>query len=275
MNKKMVIWGLLLLGLLWSGNIIYYEKQVLKEPLFIKHYYDIKKGMRFQLCYIQNINSKDKVISIVFPEIGQQPVNFNEYDSNINRRYYMLKTILVDIPNGVINEIPEEYKNKVITKARICFSNGKVLNVQLGKIYLYSDEIERIDLEPSVSSRKDNTGSAIFMADKDINVIGINSKFYEEIKDILKISIDGKPLSNITFPIKLKQGECLSVSYGVIFNKDDIRVSDAYNFTIDVLTEDLLGNKGRSSCSVILESRSPEDFINVDIDALKTDRGRE
>lgn len=67
-NKNIVISLIVLLILFWTLNIIYYKKQVLKEPLFVKHYYDIKKGTGdFQLYYIQNINSKDRVVSITIP----------------------------------------------------------------------------------------------------------------------------------------------------------------------------------------------------------------
>jgi hypothetical protein len=80
LNKRLTALGIVLLILVWAGNITYYKKHVLTEPLFIKHYYDIKKGMSsFRLFYIQNINSKDSITSIVLPEISNQPVNFNEH----------------------------------------------------------------------------------------------------------------------------------------------------------------------------------------------------
>jgi len=272
LSKKKIILGVVFLVLLWAGNIIYYEKHVLKEPLFINHYYNLKTGMNdFRLYYIQNINSQDRVISIVFPEIGQQFLNFSELDGNSdsNRRYYMLKTITVNLFNGG-NEIPEEYKNKVITKAQICFSSGKKVNTDLGKIYLDNNEIEKIDLkQSSTSSSSDNTGSSTFIANKDINVTGINSKFQEELKDILQINIDGIPLSKMAFPIKLKAGTDLNLSYSFIFNKNDIRKNNAYFFTLDLLTEDFQGNKGTSSCFVNYCAQDPAEF---DIDVIKNVR---
>lgn len=274
LNKNMVIFGGLLLLLLLASNIIYYEKQVLKEPLFVKHYYDVKKGINdFRLYYVQNINSQDRVVSIVFPEIGQQPVSFNESNGNTDRRYYMLKTLTVNISNGGIDEIPVEYKNKVITKAKISFSNGKTMNINLGKIYLYNDEVGKMYLEQrSVSGSSDHTGSSNFISDKDLNIVGISSKFYEETKDILQINIDEYKLSNAPFPMKLKAGCALQVSYGFKVDKKDIRKNNAYNFTLNVLNEDLQGNKGSGICFVNFFVQSPE---YLDIEALKDARGRE
>lgn len=276
LNKKMIAFGMALLVVLWTGNIIYYEKHAIKEPLFIKHYYDVDKGTgSFRLYYVQNINSKDKVINIALPEIGQQYVNFTELEQgNSDGRYYTLKTIMVNIFNADMDKIPDEYKNKLITKAKISFSNGKTMDVNLGKIYLYSDKNKNQDLKQrGMSASNDDTGSNTFYADKDTSITGINSRFYEEIKDVLQISINGKPLSNITFPIKLKAGEIIDVSYAFNFNnKKDIRLNNAYNLSFDILTEDSQGNKGSSPCFIDFYPNFPE-YINID--ALKNNKGVE
>lgn len=245
-NKKHIVGGIVLLLLLWTANIVYYKSHGLKDPIFIKHYYDVKKGMNsFRLHYIDNINSEDRVVGIVFPEIGEQQIYCSQFSQNIDRRYYELKILTVNIFNGDANKIPEEYKNKVITKARIILSKGKIMDVDIGKIYLYRDEIENRHLQGNrVSSSNDNTGSAYYVATKDSIVKGIGSKFYEEVKDILKITINEKELSNGIFPIELKEGEALDIRYGFEFSKDDIRKNNIYDFSIDILTEDLQGNEG-------------------------------
>ena len=62
LNKKFIAIGLILLIFSWVGNISFYEKQILNEPIFIKHYYDVESGMsNIRLYYIQNINSQEQV----------------------------------------------------------------------------------------------------------------------------------------------------------------------------------------------------------------------
>lgn len=270
-NRKHIGFGLALLVLCWIGNIVYYQNHIIKEPLFIKHYYDVPQGMNnFQLYYIENLSSQNKITSIIFPEIGQQHINFTEANGNTDNRYYMLKNIMVSIINTNQNTIPHEYKNKIITKALIEFSDGKTLNVNLGKIYLYSDEMTDRALESySASSSNNNTGSSNFTANKDIKITGINSRFDGEIKNILQISINEESLSKVSFPIILKKGDMLSINYRFSFNENDLNRNNAYDFHFNILTEDLNGNKGSTHCYVNTRLQSPEYF---DIDELKNDR---
>ena len=74
--------------------------------------------------------------NIVFPEIGQDSISFTDSDINSDNRYYKLKCISVNIYNTDENKVPDNLKNKVITKATVIFTNGKVINEDIGKIYL-------------------------------------------------------------------------------------------------------------------------------------------
>lgn len=276
LNKKLVAFGLVLLVLFWIGNIVCYQKHVLKEPLFLKQYYDDKTVTGdFQLYYIQNINDNVTVTNIIFPEIGNQSYFFNDNESyaSTDRKYYKLKAITINIITGFTGEMKDAYKNKVITKAKVYLSNGKVMNVDLGKIYLCSDEEKNSELKQyCASSSSDNTGCTSFTAEKDTNVIGINSKSYEEVKDILKINVNGETLNKVNFPIKLKRGDELKINYSFNFSKTDLRKNNIYELSLNVLTEDLSGNKGSSPCFIDYKLNS---IKNYDIDAMKNIRGRQ
>jgi hypothetical protein len=84
-KRKYVILGLVLLIIAWVGNIYYYENHKLKKPLFIKHYYDIKNGMDFfRLYFIDNINEKNEISYVSFPEledgyISADILNYNRF----------------------------------------------------------------------------------------------------------------------------------------------------------------------------------------------------
>lgn len=272
-NKKYVILGLVILSLLWTGNIVFYNKYQLKAPIFIKNYYDIKRGIpSFDLYYIENINAKDKVVSITFPELGQQQyLNCNKMQCNTDGRYYSLNAIRIENFYGYMNDENNELKNKIITKGHITFESGKTMDVPLGKIYLNSDTTNGKDLKQiSVSSSSDYTGGTVFSATKDLKVVGISGKFYDELKDILKININGKELSENTFPISLKSGESINISYSFKLKEKDLRSYNAYDFYIDLLTEDMSGKKDSGSIFVNFHCQSPEYY---DIETLKKNRG--
>lgn len=123
------------------------------------------------------------------------------------------------------------------------------------------------------SSSSDNTGGTTFYADKDIYITGINNRFYNDIKDILEISIDGTKLSDVKFPIKLNVEQSISIAYAFKFsNKNDIRLNNAYHLVFNLSTEDLQGNKGISSCFIDFYPSSSD---NLNIKALKNNKGVE
>lgn len=273
-KRNHVIMGLVLLLVLWTGNIFYYQKHVLKEPLFIKHYYDVKQGMEnFRLYYIDNINQKNEIAYVIFPEIGYEYTRTEIFKSNSDNRYYNLNIINVIRNANSDNGIPEGMKNKVLTKARVYFTNGKTLDVDIGRIYLYSDGMEKYTLD-SVSSMgsSDNTGSTIFSSPDDLKIYGVGSKFPELMNDIILISINGVPLREVKFPINVKKGDNITVGYKFQFDSENINRNNAYDFPVYILTENEAGVKGANPVFANYWLQSPEVY---DIPEMLKGRGDE
>jgi hypothetical protein len=264
-KKKWVYVGLLLLVLAWVGNIFYYNKHVLKETVFLKHYYDLPASSRIELFYIQNINNKDEIINIEFPELGNGPVRFNESYKNSDHRYYNLKSVIINLNVNNTTEVPEELKDKLITKAIVYFSRGKTLEVNLGKIYInrgiFYDRPSLTSLNSSSSS--DGTGGTTFAADKNLKVIKVESSFPELLDNGLEVYINNQALKSVKLPLELKAGETLNVSRAFNFDIRDVRSYFAYDFAVNILTEDSDGNKGYGSVFVNYWLQFPEQF-NVD-----------
>lgn len=271
LNKKFIILGAFLLILSWIWNVSSYEKHILKEPVFIKNYSDVPNVLNnLRLQYIENINSETRIASIDFPEIEQASVSFTDTDWNNDGRYYVLRNIDIKLYNGDMSNIPDNLKNKVITKAKVAFTDGKVINVDIGKIYLYSDTTDKYPLvTEKSSSSNNNTGYYILRASKDTQVTGIDSRFPEFVEDILSMEVNGKSIKETKFPFGLKTGDTLEISYKINFNDNDIRKNCKYNFIINVLTKDSDGAKGKGICFFDYWLQSPKDY---DIQAIRTDR---
>lgn len=255
-SKKLIVTGLILLAVAWTVNVFYYNSRVLKEPLFLKHYYNINSGWsEFQLFYLQNINSAQNVVIISFPELNKQYVPFVETEWNSERIYYKMKNLRINMFNGKAEQIPADLKNKVITKAEVHFSDGKTMTVDLGKIYLYSDtpdKKETVNLKNSGStSSSDNTGSASFIAGRDIKILGLSFRFSEIVGDALKFRINGQDYNDISLPMNIKANENVSIEYSFRLDKNDIRSSYVYSFPIEVLTEDSNGYREKSTFQII------------------------
>ncbi|WP_234121557.1 hypothetical protein [Clostridium hydrogenum] len=258
-NKKIIIGFAVILLVIWIGNIIYYKRHILKAPLFVKNYCELgKDGGNFELDYIEDIKSNDKIEKIDFPEIKKYNAAFSELCGNTYERFYALKTIEITFTNDEVNE----YKNKIITKAIVKFSSGKTMKVNLGKIY-FGDDVQ----VPNGLKLWNSSGDCYsFTVNKDTSITGIKSRFKSYVKDALKISINGKKISDKNFPIELKNGDDFYMTYEINFSKNDIRRYNSYNIDFDVITEDKNGHKGSIPCFVNSNFSFTDD---IDINSMK------
>ncbi len=273
LNKKHVVIWIVLLVAVWAGNIFYYQRHVLKEPLFIKNYYDIREDYGFfRLIYIDNINSERNVTSIVFPEVGSETINFTEQDYNSDNRYYRMKLINVKLEKDD-NIIRKKYLNKLITKAEVHLSDGKVINADIGKIYIsgnMDDSGAELFAAESTISSNNNTEQVTYRVSKDMKILSISSRFFEIMEDVLDIKLNKKPLKEISFPMELEKGDTLEIDYEFKFTDGDIRQNCAYNFPLYFMVEDMEGKKESRICGIDYWLQFPELY---DINDLKEDRG--
>jgi hypothetical protein len=247
----------------WSLNVFYYKSHVLKEPVFVKHYYDLREGMdRITLYYIQNINDNETITDITIPELGDDYIVFNENTHNTDDKYYKLKSITIMLNKGKENTYFNKYKDKIITKAIVNFSRGKTLFVDVGKIYLYNTQNKSpVSVTTNYASgSSDYTGSSSYALDKEMDIVGIYCRFTELIGNGINIEINDKKFSELKFPIRMKAGETLNVKYSLNFNKEDIRRSYVYDFPIDIGTVDIYGNIGHASLYINYWLQFPEQY---------------
>jgi hypothetical protein len=271
-KRKYVILGLVLLIIAWVGNIYYYENHKLKKPLFIKHYYDIKNGMDFfRLYFIENINDKNEISYVSFPELEDGYISADILNYNSDDRYYRMKIIQARIPRSSDGIVPEFLRNKTITKVRAYTMDGKTYDMDIGKIYLDWDVPGEHSMESTSSgASNNNTGYTTFSSKSDIKIYDVTCKFPELLDGLVEISIKGTPLKDVRFPLELKKGDTITVDYRFMFEKDDIRQNNAYECSIDLLTEDESGKKGVSSAFINYWKQFPEEY---DIAAMRKDRG--
>lgn len=268
-NRKVVIFLLIGLILVFSGNIIYYKKHVLKSPLFIKKYSILPKGLDLKIHYIQNINSNNKIVSIELPEFKNKVLNFSEEDISSDKVNYKLKEITIKISDDDM----DKYSNKTITKAKIKFSNEKTINVNLGEIYIDNDTETNGDLKnisTSVSTvfpqNGELSGNSTLKAYKNVKILGIGNRFSKETENLLKLKINEKNISDGNFPMDVNDGDIIYLEYGLNFKADDKRINNEYDLQLNILTEDSSGNK---KVQDIFINRSINSLEGVNINLLK------
>lgn len=270
-KRKYVLLALVFLIIVWIGNILYYQNHILKEPLIIKKYCEINQRIpSFYLNYIGNTNHENDIESISFPEIEPAYVNIERIMFN-NNRFYRLNRIRVNInidPNG---SIPEELKNKVLTKARLNLTNGKKMDVNIGRIYLFNDDTSFSKLEANgLESSSLHTGSRTFFSSEDLKIYGVSSLFPELMDGPLYIYVNNVPLKEVKFPISVNKDESVKVAYKIGFDEEDIRRYYSYDFQFYLIIENKAGEKETRSVNVSYWLQTPEEY---DIPLLLRERG--
>lgn len=266
-NKKVVIFLLIGLILVCSGNIIYYEKHVLKSPLFIKNYSALSKGLDLKIHYIQNINSKDKIVSIELPELKNEMLNFREEDVSSDKVNYKLKEIIIKFPDDDI----VKYSNETITKAKIKFSNQKTINVNLGQIYIDgniepNEDLKNISNSVSYPQNGELSGNSTLEVYRNVKIIGIGNRFSKVTDGILKLKLNEKNISDVNFPMNANVGDTIYLEYELNFKEDDERINNDYGLQLNILTEDSAGNKKVQDIPI---TRSINSLDGINIKLLK------
>lgn len=269
-NKKWLSAGIALLIIVWTANIIFYENHVLKEPMFMRHYYNLTHVGNMQIHYVQNKTDNLRIHNLSFPELGDFPVRFQETKENSLDRYYNMKTIMVELNK---DEFEKKYGSRevLITRLNVQFSNGKTMSPDIGNIYISSHSYNDRILEwSSGSSSSNNTGYTILRTKETTIIKGIESKFSELFLDMANVKLNGKPLNDLKYPIELPPADNIEISHAFSFDsKDDIRKLYYLQMSPQIVSETKDGKSGI-------------DFIHIhyrpylksgDIKRLKDERG--
>ena len=163
-NKKILEIGLIMIGITMAlcTFLIYYSK--LDKPVFFEHYYEygiqmtkdegqenVSGQVQFSLQYITNTTDKRSVSYVMFKEAPGIMFNTNtnwnvftmfnntannnaSYNMGNNYGRYSIRTVDLNAQFSMIDEINEELP---LSQAIIYFDNGDVVEVNIGKIFLY------------------------------------------------------------------------------------------------------------------------------------------
>ena len=268
-GKKKAAILLVAFVMVWVGNFYWYNRNLLKEPVFVKCYYDLQGNMPIRLHYFQNIADDYSIASISFPELDNQYVPCNEFEQGGTRGYKMKE---IDIYFNSLEDVKRITKDKAVklTKANVQFGNGKSILVNIGEIYLTPSFNDKPLFNGNSSyANSNNEGGTIVTANRNGVIKGINSKF-SMISEMTKMELNGKVIRQTDFPIKFKTGDTITFKYNFIFkDENDIRASYFYKLSNLIECEDL---EGRKSIEFIDIHYDP-DINNIDVKKLEKERG--
>ena len=269
-SKKKAAILLVALVMVWVGNLYWYNRNLLKEPVFVKCYYDLQGNMPITLHYYQNSEDNFGVVGISFPELNNQFVPCNDLWKG-STKYYKNKE--VNIYFNTLEDVKRITNDKEvkITKVNVQFGNGKNVIVDIGEIYLTPSFNDKPLFNGNSSyADSNNEGRTIVTATSDGVIKGFNNKFNLNLSDIIKIELNGKLINPTDFPVKFKTGDTIVVKYNFNFkDENDIRRNYFYQLSSIINCE----HSAEEKSNVFIDIHYDPDINKIDVKTLEKERG--
>ncbi|MGG7079325.1 hypothetical protein [Clostridium sardiniense] len=271
---------LIITGVIVIANFIYFQISKIDEPIFIKRYSELFYDTNINLEFIRdNTSIKEKeedffesnitsnIMNIEFPEINKSydmaSYSYNLYKNKYEYLTYRLGVNEHDKEDGLYDYIDKNGPVK-LTRAILNTYDGKTYDVDLGEIILnpFNTNANR-PVKESGYSGDGNEDSMIWIAEKDIYINKIESKYLEELKKYYDFSLligDEKiPIDKIKYPLSIKENT--KFSFISTKKKDaEVDVESIYDTEIKIEIEGI--DKKKGNLYVRVRNIDPYDMLN-------------
>ncbi len=248
--------GIICIVISFIANAFYFMNLTLKEPVFLKHYYesDIQKRSVMVLHLITNSGDNREIAEIDFPQLPEdyayvslQGWNRNNgYDSIQKFAHFHYKTLVLEFRNSdrdVLSGGNEE--SVVLDKAKIRYMNGDTQEVDIGKIILHKNlELYKFLDFRSSSSSNNYTSNLYTQSLKNITINNVESNLDNELGGFLVTTVNDINKEDLQFPLSYKNGEYISFDSQFKYDSNDVRKYNVYDLIKKVDIFDSEGNKG-------------------------------
>lgn len=271
---------LIITGVIVIANFVYFQISKIDEPIFIKRYSELFYDTNINLEFIRNNTSiKEKeedffesnitsnIMNIEFPEINKSydmvSYSYNLYKNKYEYLTYRLGVNEHDKEDGLYDYIDKNGPVK-LTRAILNTYDGKTYDIDLGEIILnpFNTNANRTVKESGYSG-DGNEDSMIWIADKDIYINKIESKYLEELKKYYDFSLligDEKiPIDKMKYPLSIKENT--RFSFISTKKKDaEVDVESIYDTEINIEIEGI--DKKKGNLYVRVRNIDPYDMLN-------------
>lgn len=240
MNQVKVGLSLMVLVLLWVGNIFYFQRYQLDEPLFMKHYYSIQNignELSFDLYYLVNHSEDVGVSRVHIPALGIDA--YPAWDNERSRlQYHKVKSARLEWDELTLASLDDHAK---VTEIEVEFTNGIRQLVDIGEIVIHRVKADHPYLHSQSSgSSSDHTGFSIFREKELLKPIGVKHLPPNLDAKVLSIQVNGQDIKGEIYPESFDHKSFLEVKYAFQFPESDPRAKHVYGSmtVLDVQTED-------------------------------------
>lgn len=237
-NNKIMKTGLILIGVTLLLCICTNLFLKIKKPVFLNHYYEYMMYLQNEnnmyyglgrpviLQYMTNASDDKNVIGVSFKEAPYLYINASEYEPN-NFFWGMLHSSSKDNTLGtrigtyslrniyLTIDVPIESASDQLelSEAIIHFNNGEQMEVNIGKLILYKEELPLRDYFSLDRSSRSSTGESniSFKLLDDIRIKSIDSPILDKLNNYMNLKVNSKEYTTV-IDKEYKRGDTLLVS---------------------------------------------------------------
>lgn len=270
MKRYLIIAAVVLVAGSWGGNIWFYQRSQLPEPVFFKHYIEVENspGYSFELNYLENKSAKVKINSITIPELPNtriMPIMEQYRYRHQNQGVMRVEIMDYDLLQP---EFPEQGP-LVINRVQVQFDDYSTKEMDIGEIRVYPNDLKIVEnfiQTRSTGNSTERTGYEKIEFLKSAEINGISSAYLDQLSDRLTVILDAKnlgnlehqeirfgsdttfdgvPLSLVPFPLSFVAGESATLAYKMVLPPDaePADKSDVYRLLLRIETSTKTGTK--------------------------------
>ncbi|MFS0840858.1 hypothetical protein [Paenibacillus sp. 1P03SA] len=255
--KKSPLVAVFLLALAsWVGNLWVYEKNQLPEPVFLSHFIDLplERGTSFKLSFLEN----HRGLHIVYVEVPELPHASVDFLNKNRYTYQNYQSVLISLEQQIQETDPPAAPVQ-IKQVRAWFNDGSSRMLDIGHVTLTPPAKNTVDRSlfefSSGGTSNQNAGYTLVTTKEDLILTGVESSYTDVSSPRLKLYLDtlsleqepgyrtslrpgdkveaeGLPVEDISFPLAVKKGNYVRLSYRIEDTETEppeSKAAEAYN----------------------------------------------
>ena len=273
MNFKRLTTCIVIVVLLYVGNLIYYQTQQIDGPFFLSHYYDVEfredRNPTVELYYVTN--KQHELGHIDIPGVDRAYVIYDHFYQQFP--HFQIKKAVVEIQGQYVADALS------IKEIDVQFFNEDLKKYSIGEMILRPPSdigSEQTIAHLASGGSSDHTSFSAFEINEQMELVGYEYAFENKLSDELELFLDyeneelrdfkekiqtkeydeefdymqrnmwtisGLKMSEVPFPITVKKNDHIKVNSAFRFDEDSRNENKFYRFDVRLLFETEEGSK--------------------------------
>ncbi|BBF42818.1 hypothetical protein lbkm_1503 [Lachnospiraceae bacterium KM106-2] len=230
----------------------YFLRSCMEDELVMPDPEEEENEQMYTIQYIGKVTDHREIIQIEFPDYPDLKTNISNEDSDDVFSFMEEDSEHSDLTGKYekkefyysFDESIKKYEKTGVhlTNAVVMFSDGKTQKVDLGDIFINPKQEDTELMQEVESSQESQRMGNRFLLKSKGTLIGVNSKAYENIKDVFQFFVDDKSIQlnqTLNLPVTPQRNITISSQW----QEEGDKAYDKYSITARIIIKNQKGKK--------------------------------